>query len=549
MNISKTIRENKNNIVVFFLLIACSFIAYRNTFDILVPTDFYPTLYRFEKYGFNAWQYNFFESGVQHFFTHLIFLFLFKIFGASSIGWVGLSVLVHGFNAFLIYKIIIELSQPIVFEKNKLLSLFSCLLFLFSPYQTEAVLWSFGYLYAVCFGLIGILSLIYYLKTTRKQYLIFLHIAFVASLLSFESTIVMPVICFLLYIFFIQFFGKLISFFKFCSLAILPQLIIIFLYFLANKFYSGQWVGHYGSAIHLKISFTLVAVALIKYCAKFFCFYRFFPLETKDFIYNYWHLHINDLYFFCILFTLFALAVGAIIFIVLRKKNPFRNLIFFTFFSFLASLIPVINLDATFINAIHSDRYGYFPSVFFYPLLCFLLYYFLKKLGFICMIGVTALSFVLLSSTIQTWVDASNYSKQLVSNFEPCLSKPNVYILNMPDNFNWVVTFRNGFEETIYFKYHKKITTPKIIAEYYMAGATDSLSVTHSSSNSFIVSSPNIQKTFLRDGIWAKSYETESYSVVFNHELSSYVLTFKDKIPVGATILYVAGDKWKEVNL
>ncbi|MBI4931860.1 MAG: hypothetical protein HY841_13945 [Bacteroidetes bacterium] len=542
------LQRNKKNVIIFLLLLFISILAYRNVFGILISTDFYPMLYFFEKYGLDAISNNFYEPGIQHFFVHLVFFFLYHIFGISNTGWIGFFVLVHCLNAFLLYKITNELCNIFLVVKKTLLSFFASLIFLLSPYQVEAVLWSFAYPFAVFLMLLGLLLTIYYLKENKIYFLVAVQICFALALLSFESTIILPVICFLFYFLFKNTPYRINSFYNYIFIVIFPQIIIIFLYFSMSKLYTGDWIGHYGAAVHLKFSPILIATNLIKYFVKFFLFYRFLPLERQSIIHDYLHINIHNTFTVLILIIFCAFIFSIFFWRIIKQRDSLGKLIVFTFFTFIISLIPVINLDTTFIGAIASDRYGYLPSVFFYSFFSFSIYYLLKRFWIIILTGLSALCFTLLSNILCVWIDASNYSKNLIKNFEPWLSKTNIYMLNMPDNYNWVFTFSGGFKEAIYFKYHKEIPPLNIISAYCMTSVSDSILIDRIDSNTLFVSSHNAQRAFLFGGRWLQSFKAKMYDVDINEASSSFTIRF-NKLPDDATILYVAGDKWRELKL
>ena len=154
-----------------------------------------------------------------------------------------------------------------------------------------------------------------------------------------------------------------------------------------------------------------------------------------------------------------------------------------------------------------------------------------------------------LSATIPVWQEASDYSKRLMTNYEPFISERNVFVLNMPDNCNWILTYRNGFTQGASLAFGKTPRDIKEIAGFSMTSVNDSVNVTYDGSKSIRVESMPRKKSFLYNGRWGKSQETADYSLTFDADLSAYTLIFKNDIPADACILYVAGDSWKKIKL
>ncbi|MBK5284502.1 MAG: hypothetical protein JJE25_03800 [Bacteroidia bacterium] len=222
----------------------------------------------------------------------------------------------------------------------------------------------------------------------------------------------------------------------------------------------------------------------------------------------------------------------------------------FLFISVFLLLLPVINLDTSFLGAVISDRYGYLPSSAFYILLAFVFYYFFSRNWKIVSFAWLCTSTVLLLQTFPLWKDAGEYCNRLANNFKPYMAaNENIYILNMPDNLNWILTARSGFESCIYLNSNMNIKPPtKVIATYYMSDKADSVIVLPLSEKQFLVTDFNSKKKFLNDGIWASSYKTSDYKVDFDESSSSYKLTFVSP-PFNPLFLYVSGDKWRKAKL
>lgn len=542
-----------HNFIVFLVLFLSSLFVYRRALDIQIPAESFPLMFVFKKLGISGVLDNFYDIGITTVSDLIIFL-LYTLLGTHAGAWVISSLVIHSINAFLIYIISLSLYASFSFNNRIFLSFFSALLFLLSPFQTEVVLLTprwLNFSIATVFVLLSCFYLIHYAQRERHSHLILFHFFFILSIFSYESSLSFPVVAVVYLVLhrFVQ--NRDIKIKTILVKIIIPYISILFFYFLTCKLWKGEWILHYGAATHLNFLPTLIAENSIKYLAKFFLFYRYLPDTRYELLHNFLHIDITDNTDRWILFSVMMILLCFLFFYLFKSSKSNTFLLLFLLLAFFISLIPVINLDSSFTGAVISDRYGYFPSVFFYmflPLLCYVLF---KKIWKIVIIGLLVISWYCLSQTIPLWSTASDYSKCLIKNFEPYLSAENIFVLNMPDNCNWIMTYRSGFPEMLDFTYGGIPKHIQIVAGFYMASPQDSIKVSYTNKNlpQIYIESIPAKRSFLLGGGWAKSYETERYSVIFNDDLSAYTLTFKNKFPSDTIILYILGDKWREFKL
>lgn len=537
-------------ILLFFVLFSIALIAYRNCFQIDVPTDSYKLLFSFEKLGAEGLLNNFHDIGMAPFSNSIIFI-LYKIIGVNHSAWIFFSVLFHSINAFLVFIIGLHLFKKFELKNYFILAFLGALLFLVSPYQTEIVLWAprmFNYQIAVAFFILGLYFFSHYLFYQKKKFIFLSNISFVLGILSFESPLIFPLASVLFYFFFRIAFKNTFTIKKFLFSVIIPHILIIVGYFVACKIWLGEWILHYGASTHLFFSIPLIVTNYIKYFAKFFLFYRYLPESRSDFLHDVLHIEISNS---VTAFILFFLTLGFFAFLFYRLYLKQKNEALFCLMLlllFCVSLLPVINLDTTFVGAVLSDRYGYLPSVSFFLFVVALLNLLLANFGKYVAGILVILSGSLLSQTIPLWIESDAYCKRLIKNFEPYLSlNKKIYVLNMPDNLNWILTFRGDFREYFSLKY-KTDTYDNIVivSGFFMTNVNDSVVVNKLSDNEYEIKSADGIQRFLVDGIWCKSYETNNYSVNFNANCSSYIFRLKnsDDNPL---LMFVAGDTWKRV--
>lgn len=538
-------------VAAFIFLFAGALFAYRDALDVMVPTDSFSLLFTFKTFGVKGLLHNFYDVGLYPVSDSITFL-LYKLFGINATGWIITSLFFHSINAFLVFLVSLRLYAPFLLNSRFLLSFVSALLFLLSPFQTEVVLWSpreINYLIAVMFVLLSCYYMINYSQGEKRIHLVLFHLFFILAVLSFESSLSFPAIP--VFYFLLQRFihGNSVRIKTILMNVLLPQGIILFLYFLTCKVWLGDWILHYGSVTHLNFTISIVAGNIIKYLAKFFLFYRYLPDSRYEFLHNILHTDIQNDNTMWFLFFLAILVMGFLFFRFFRNNKSNAAMLLFLFLAFLITLIPIINLDTSFLGAVISDRYGYLPSVFFYMFLSGLVYVLFKKIWILVSCGLIVICCICLSQTIPLWTTASNYSARLMKNFKPYLSEQNIFVLNMPDNCNWILTYRDGFSEAADFIYGSKPRHIEETAGFYMTSPEDSVKVSYDGFSGILVESAPHKQSFLYNGKWAQSYKKEEYFVTFNPGLSAYTLMFNDGIPDDAIILYIAGDKWRKVKL
>jgi len=536
----------RQNLIVFLILTAIGFFAYKDCLNIFIPADNYSQLFTYSK-GFVSGMNENIHNGSPYFVTFPLLYLLYQLFGASPVCWVITSTLLHVVTSFVIFLIARKLIGLFFHKQETVIAFFSALVFLISPYQTENVLWAplcLRTLHAlVTFA--GFYFFILYLSNPSLKKLIGIHLLFVIGIFSYEFTLICPLIYVVLYMLFKMTNKTPVSIKHFFTQTITVQLFFIVIYFIACKILSGHWLWHSGTMETFAQS-TNYPKTFLKYLAKFFVFYRYLPFENSDsllreFFNNYFKsglLLITLIVFFLYIFTK-----------VVKRNKEIGYFLLAMFTCFTISLLPVLPLDSSFLKYIYPDRYGYMASAFFYVFLVSSLFFFLKKLAFPVVIGYSVLSWLLLMQTTAVWNSANEYCNKLIQNFKPFLQYDNVFVLNTPAYYKGVVAFRSGFPESIYLLYDK-YTQEKIqvISGTYQESWMDTLRSVKISGNTIEVVGPEKHTPhFCTDG-WARSYETKEYKVVFDPTGCSYRLTFKQDIPLNSAFIYTSNGIWKKAE-
>ncbi len=529
-------------VLISYILLA--FFAYRDCFNIFIPGDNYSLFYIFETEGLKGAIHN---LGSCFLSLPVVYLF-YKIFGDLSFLWISLSLVIHGIIAFLAYCCINKSLAFLLGKKMNVPALFSGLLFLIAPYQTEAVIWTpvvLPLLISTFLFLGCLITFLNYLESNRKYWLYSLHTLFLLAAFSYESSFVLPGICFLIYFLYRSMQKTTLSFRQFTLRILLPQTGIIFLCFAATKIMSGEWIWH-GDEFGWSFSFSILVGNMLKYLAKFFLFFRYLPLESIEETLR--NLFNDPIYL--LLFSLLFFALSALLFIVFIKKSRTEGgILLVLFLCFIVSLVPVLPLDSSFLNNIYPDRYGYLPSVFFYSFLASAIYFLLKKIAVPALIACSLLCCVLLTQTISIWTSVNEHCHKLAENYKPFQKYDRVYVLNVPTYYKGAAAYRSAFTETIFMKNNSSAEKIHVISGCYQASESDTVISVVIKENSVTVSGPK-KKTpyFSTRGGWAKSYETDEYTVAFDPTGCSYTLHFKQQFPANSAFIYTSLSSWKKAG-
>src|ERR1035437_6392595 len=398
---------SRQNIIVFFILTAIGFFAYKYCLNIFIPGDHYSQLYFAEK-GFVAGFYESSRSAAPYFVGYPLLYFCYKLFGVSPFCWLTASVFLHILNAFIVFLLAKQLVKLFSFQHETLIAFFSALIFLISPYQTENVIWvaiTLRLPFHAFVTLAGFYFFILFLSTPSVKKIIIIHFLFLLGIFSSEFTLICPLIYIVLYLLFKMTNKTSVSVKHFFTRIITVQFIFIAIFFLVCKLWSGHWFWHGGTAENITQT-TDYAKTFLKYLAKFFLFYRYLPLANAD-------LFVRNIFESFYMRCLLLVSVSAFFIYVFKRlikdNKEIGYFLLAMFVCFMIALLPVLPLDSSFLKYIYPDRYGYLASVFFYTFLVSAIYFLLKKYALPVLIGYCVLCWMLLMQTTPVWNSAKYY--------------------------------------------------------------------------------------------------------------------------------------------
>jgi Flp pilus assembly protein TadD len=340
-------------LIIFVLTFAVYFNSLKNEFvydDIgtIVENNFIKNIENV-KYVFTPTYFKLFTAELTYrpicTITYFIDYFLYKL---NPKGFHLTNILFHILNSILIYFLALT-----IFKEKYILSLFTSLLFALHPIATEPVnAISFREdLLAMCFFLISFLFYIKYFNSKKIIFFILSLIAFIISLFSKESAVVLPLIL-ILYTF--SFSGIKEVFKRKYYYSIYFIILAIYIYLtrysiFSNPYYIAKPAQDTGGTYFTFLTMLKVFAYYIKLLIL--------PLNLRpDYVIPISHSLSEPMVILSILVLVTTLAIGILMF----KKN---KIIFFAIFYFFICLAPVSNIIR--IVVLMAERFLYIPYLGF----------------------------------------------------------------------------------------------------------------------------------------------------------------------------------------
>ena len=532
------------NFIVFLFFFSLTALLYFPTIHSKFVFDFVDLVFDFQRKGWS--NLGNISSGLSPYLVaKAIFFVLLKLIRFNAYAWYFLSCLLHALNAFLLIRFSEKLFYYFDYEQPFLASLFVAILFLVSPYHTEAVVWSgaFNYLIVSALILLQLNAVLDYIETKSDTYLLISVCAFFAAMFTHEwGLFLLPADLFLFF-----FLTDKVS--DLWDRKYLPLVcVIIFLtgYYFFNQWLQGSLVGHYGAETHLNFKLHEIVPAFCKYLLKVLFLFTFFPVPVQDRVYAFIQQP-------AVLYSLVVISiiVSLILSALLRKSKERFGLPLFFFLLFCIFVFPVLNLYFPYWIKIHADRYCYLPCAFMYASCVAILFRAKNSLKFVFSLVFMGVSIYLLAQVNFSWHQAGKLEQQLERNFSWWNAK-RVYILNLPDNFRGAYMYRNSQPSAFagnFVKYN--YATPKTeiieVLNYNLNEADDSVTVENISDHKLKVTLSKWGTWWWRNTVGATDYETDRIKVDVDDYGHSYLIEFKQK-QEGDVFLYQANGNWRAVQ-
>jgi hypothetical protein len=380
----------------------------------------------------------------------------YSFFELNPSGYHIFNILVHALNGLLIfvcgYQLFLNSSKS---DQAPYLAGLAVLLFLVLPYQTEVVAWNTGIVtaFATFFTLLAWWSFLKYQGGTTSKigllstfYLIGSLGCFVIALLFKEIALFFPLLVLWHSVVFRDGWKKGFRHFLIYALPLIP-------YAIWRYATLGEWIGGYGTQIHLNYDPSLVGYHYLLYFLKFFAFYRFLPESLQaGLVALKSYATVSSIIGVGLLLLTTFLVVWYNWFGNFKRVCRSNKYFLFLIGALVLALLPVINLDTSFIHSPYSDRHGYLPSVFYCLSVALLLRKLLYKNIFFYGMGIL----IVLACTIGTWntnknwVKAGQIAETVLQEFkQKSVEHQKNYVVNMPARFKGVPVYARGFPEAV----------------------------------------------------------------------------------------------------
>lgn len=527
-------------LMLFALLTHC---FYHPTWNAGFVTDFTGLLWRFD--GSNFWDvFNCFGFPALEQFLNLCLYLFYQLFGKNPLAWYVLFTSFHLLNALLVWKFNTLVLHALKIEFAERIALFATLFFLLSPFHTEVVVWKvcLNFLMVSCFMLGSMIQMILWMEGRKKHPYLALLLFFLA-LFTFELAIMLPVLCVVLIVFLpvkpIEGRSRPEALKK----LILPQFTLLGVYFLLNKLVLGEWVGHYGPEVHFNFDGLLMSSNGLAYFFKLLAFSRYWEHGHKEAFLIF--LQKPPVAILGLIVGLSLVLYGAF-----GRVSRKLKVIALSLACFGLTVGPVSNLYFYYIQYLENDRYSYLPAAFFFLFLSLLLSYLPRRTYHVFAVAFIGISALLLWRTNQHWKSSTLVYQGLLDSFE-WYDAPEVYLLNLPDNYKGVLLFRDFTQQNLAFadalKYiQEKPYEGKIydVAQYNMVSINDGVNVAQDSTGLISVTFNQWGNWWWRKGIGMdKVVKKENYTLT--NQGHHYEIAF-DTLHPKAVLLYQDSLKWKQ---
>lgn len=538
--------ENKQAFAgLFVAYFVAGLLLYARAGNAQLIDDGFAGLMKFETMGWRGFAQSFGFTSL--YYSHDIFVLgLYMLLGKWSFGWFIVMLSLHCINSVVGFALFQRFYTMLQIKNSTAIALAGSLLFLFSPYQTENVLWAATLHYSVSMLILSAVGFVLLGSITTppsQRTIAAVTFIYVVSLTTLEISLVFPFVWWCLIVA-VLIARKDATRIKKISLQVfLPLLLLVVLYFVATRFIKGHWVPHYGSTHLQNNTLSHYSTSVARYIAKLLTYIQFATYKKRELVYVFcerWKVVL------AIQFA-FTAAVGLVLQLTGKKKEllAFGALVIMS----LMLLFPSLQMYFMYLFVPENDRLGYFFSLGFYQifsLLCVQLFVW-PGILIVAVYGIAGLLF--LNKNIDKWQGAGALHANCINSFT-WTNTPKVYVLNSPANYNGVYQFRNNERLAYALRFYKNYT--------------DSGRIVHVLSSSFgtlsdttvvtIENDSTLNVKFITNGGWlmneflgATDYSTPEYTVDVNEWEPSYRVVFHNK-DTGAVYLGCSGKGYYQIK-
>jgi hypothetical protein len=396
------------------------------------------------------------------------------LWGARSIGYHLTNVVVHGLNAFLVFKLATAILQSPNIESrtNRIAAIAAAALFLLHPSHSEAVVWISGRadLLATLFALLCLRAYLAYAESNQTLYLCAALALFAVALLAKESAICTPFLILVIGLFRREQLARLVR-----SVGWFAFTLLVFLIIRAQ--FIGSFVGGYGNTQHLNFSPGWLRDRVLEASVR-----SILPPLPTSWLAVFFKPLQSPVFYLLILLIAAGTATAILIrrrFYQSAERKKHNRLLIMLVALFFMSLLPVINLRLSVYQTL-GERFLYLPTVFTCILFAYAASVLIRNpkvvVPFLLLIlGVCSIS---LLRTNARWREAANLSSALAEQLTAAPSSDSVTVVNVPDNLRGVPVFHNGLPEAVrWFPAAQPIAELQILAFQDLQSSSDEVRV------------------------------------------------------------------------
>ncbi len=334
------------------------------------------------------------------------------------------NLILHVFNACMVYVLSSRLYKRYSKEKGIWLSWFAAVLFFIYPFHSEGIYWIIGRS-----GSLGALfflpAVIFYLQRNEHGFYFLLSAVFFAmGLLTYESVWIFP-------------------------------LVAVGLSWLDKKSY--RYVFNKEAKYVLSLSgifvlFLVIKIVLIGQVVGVYEANSFLHFNVKELLLNWLRLYTRSfappvISTITFIFTSIVLLLLTILALLIFKN---KRLLYFLMVVFAISLLPYLSLGID-THGVEGERYLYLPSIFVCIMAMYLITLVSKKLNvrLLIFVAISGSSIFFLFKSRAQYLAASNISKTTIQALEQIKNKQRLFIDSLPQEVNGALVFRLGFYEAL----------------------------------------------------------------------------------------------------
>ncbi len=502
-------------------------------------------IYEIQTKGFSGYLNSFgFDS---FYYGHYAFVTLmYLLFGCNTFGWFLVFTALHALNTVLIFKTFNSLyTQLGNANANVWMALGGSILFLFSSYQSENIVWAATSHYALCLSIL-LVSIQFVLDSSMLKKTSFplwvFHALFAFALLTLEISFIFPAVYVLLFVLLGIYQRNQLNVFSFFLKIILPQCLLFGMYLACYKLRHGVWIPHDRAPLEAVVGLGDMVTTFSQHLIKLFGFVHYLDFPKRDFVYK-----------LCLHWKKVSLVLGLVAlglsYFFYRKGNQKIMLFWFLLLFGLMMFAPFLRLYFMYLARIENDRYAYFASVVFFQLFVFILFQFPTIIRVATLVLYLGLFTFFNLQNIQARHMSADMNEAFLNKY-PDQHLGQIYLLNVPVSCADAYMYRTKIRIPIAYqvKFSKALSPKPIQVAFYNAQTNhDSFEVKKIDNQTFHVQLKTNGSWWMLESRGATEYKDSLYHFMPD-EWGGYTLKFNAPLSKGDALLWFDGRQFKKAN-